>query len=61
MLSYPARPFGTVKDICWACFKPVYESEPAVNHLGLWMHAPCYREENVSPTPEQCGPLAAVD
>jgi hypothetical protein len=47
MFSRSERPSGKVKDTCWACSRPVYESDPAVYYLGLWVHASCYHEGNI--------------
>jgi hypothetical protein len=47
------RPQGKVRDECWACSKPIYDSEPTVHQFGLLLHTSCFREENVSPDAER--------
>jgi hypothetical protein len=39
-----------VKDTCLLCSKPVYEDDPGLDFLGLWMHRECFdREEGFVP------------
>jgi hypothetical protein len=49
--QHPAKT-GKIRDDCWACSRPVYEAEPAVCYLGLWLHVDCYHAEKVSPLSE---------
>jgi hypothetical protein len=47
-------PGGKVKDTCWVCSTPVYETDGAILYLGLWVHTDCYKED-ISPSPERNG------
>ena len=44
MFFFWRRPEGPrrIKDTCLLCALPVYDDEPALDFLGIWMHRPCY-------------------
>ena len=44
MFFFWRRPDGPrgVKDTCLLCASPVYDDEPALDFLGIWMHRTCY-------------------
>ena len=31
-----------IKDTCLLCAGPVYDDEPSLDFLGIWMHRDCY-------------------
>jgi hypothetical protein len=34
-----------IKDTCLLCAKAVYDNDPALDFLGLWMHRECFDAE----------------
>jgi hypothetical protein len=50
------RHSGKVKDTCWLCSAPVYETDSAVYYLGLWIHPDCYEGENLSAESDRIRP-----
>ena len=34
-----------IKDTCLLCTGPVYDNEPALDYLGIWMHRECYARD----------------
>jgi hypothetical protein len=48
-----------IAESCPLCSKPVYDDEPALDFVGLWMHRTCFDAEGGPLTPKETDPRAA--